>query len=110
MRWPRRFWAATTGGVLVSDCFPAYDPLACLKSKCAAHLLRRCSELARSKVRGAVRFPRRVATLLRKALALKRHRGRIGDHGYAVVRGRVLAEWGRVLAGRYSDPDNARLA
>src|SRR5512135_1747958 len=92
-------------GVLVSDCFPAYDPLACLKSKCAAHLLRRCSELARSQVRGAVRFPRRVATLLRKALALTRRRGRIGGHGYAVVRGRVLAEWGRVLAGRYSDPD-----
>jgi transposase len=97
-------------GILVSDCFPAYDPLACLKSKCAAHLLRRCSELARSKVRGAVRFPRRVATLLRQALELKRRRGRIGDHGYAVVRGRVLAEWGRLLSGRYSDPDNARLA
>jgi transposase len=97
-------------GVLVSDCFPAYDPLPYLKSKCAAHLLRRCSELARSKVRGAVRFPRRVAVLLRKALALKRQRGRIGGHGYAVVRGRVLAEWGRLLSGRYSDPDNARLA
>ena len=97
-------------GVLVSDCFPAYDPLACLKSKCSAHLLRRCSELDRSKVRGAVRFPRRVAALLRKALALKRRRGRIGDHGYAVVRGRVLAEWRRLLSGRYSDPDNARLA
>ncbi len=97
-------------GVLVSDCFPAYDPLACLKSKCAAHLLRRCSELARSKVRGAVRLPRRVAALLRRALALKRRRGRISDHGYAVERGRVLAEWRRILSGRYSDPDNARLA
>jgi transposase len=97
-------------GVLVSDCFPAYDPLTCLKSKCSAHLLRRCSELARSKMRGAVRFPRRVAALLRRALALKRRRGRIGDHGYAVVRGRVLAEWCRLLSGRYSDPDNARLA
>jgi transposase len=100
----------TYPGVLVSDGFPAYDPLGGLKSKCSAHLLRRCSELARAKVRGAVRFPRRVAALLRRALALKRRRGRIGDHGYAVVRGRVLAEWRRLLTGRYSAPDNARLA
>jgi transposase len=97
-------------GVLVSDCFPAYDRLPYTKSKCAAHLLRRCSELARSKVRGAVRFPRRVAALLRRALDLKRRRGRIGGHGYAVARGRLHAEWRRLLAGRYSDPDNARLA
>jgi transposase len=97
-------------GVLVSDCFPAYDPLPYLKGKCSAHLLRRCSELARSKVRGAVRFPRRVAAVLRQALALKRRRGKIGDHGYAAVRGRVHAAWRRLLAGRYTDPDNARLA
>jgi transposase len=97
-------------GVLVSDCFPAYDPLPYLKGKCAAHLLRRCSELARSKVRGAVRFPSRVAALLRRALDLKRRRGHIGGHGYAVARGRLHAAWGRLLGGRYTDPDNARLA
>src|SRR5262245_28694007 len=76
-------------GVLVSDCFPAYDPLPYLKSKCAAHLLRRCSEMARSKVRGAVRFPPRVATLARRALGLKRRRGRLSGHGDAVLGGRV---------------------
>ena len=96
--------------VLVSDCFPAYDPLPYLKSKCSAHLLRRCSELARSKARGAVRFPRRVAALLRGASDLKRRRGRISDHGYAMARDRLHAGWRRLLAGRYSDPDNARLA
>lgn len=31
-------------GVLVSDCFLAYDPLSFTKSKCAAHLLKRCSD------------------------------------------------------------------
>jgi transposase len=97
-------------GVLISDCSPAYDPLGGLKSKCSAHLLRRCSELARTKVRGAVRFPRRVAALLRRALALQRRRGRISDHGYAVERGRVPAEWRRLLSGRYSDPENSRPA
>ncbi len=97
-------------GVLVSDCFLAYDPLNFKKSKCSAHLLKRCSELEQSKTRGAVRFSRRVAALLRRAMALKRRRGSIGDHGHAVLRGRVHAELDRLLAGTYTDPDNARLA
>ncbi len=97
-------------GVLVSDCFLAYDPLNFAKSKCSAHLLERCSEIEQSKSRGAVRFSRRVAALLRRAMALKRRRGTIGDHGYAILRGKVHAELDRLLAGKYTDPDNARLA
>ncbi len=97
-------------GVLVSDCFLAYDPLNFTKSKCSAHLLKRCSEVEQSKSRGAVRFSRRVAALLRRAMALKRRRGTISDHGYAVLRGKVHAELDRLLAWRYTDPDNARLA
>ena len=58
--------------------------------------------------RGAVR--RRVAALIRRAMALKRRRGILGDHGYAVLRGKVHAELDRLLAGTYTDPDNARLA
>jgi len=98
------------GGVLVSDCFLAYDPVACDKQKCLAHLLKTCGEIERSKTRGAVRFSRRVAALLREAIALKRRRGTIGDHGYAVLRGKIHAELDRSLAGAYTDPDNARLA
>ena len=97
-------------GVLVSDCFLAYDPLNFTKSKCTAHLLKRCSEVEQGKTRGAVRFSRRVAALLRKAMALKRRRGTMGDHGYAVLRGKIRAELDRLLAGKYTDPDNARLA
>jgi transposase len=97
-------------GVLASDCFLAYDPLNFTKSKCSAHLLKRCSEIERSKSRGAVRFSRRVAALLRRAMALKRRRGTLSDHGYAVLRGKVHAELDRLLAGTYTDPDNARLA
>src|SRR4051795_2697939 len=97
-------------GVLVSDCFLAYDPLNFKKGKCCSHLLKRCSELEQSKTRGAVRFSRRVAALLRRAMALKRRRGTISDHGYAVLRGKVHAELDRLLAGTYTDPDNARLA
>src|SRR4051794_10375990 len=97
-------------GVLVSDCFLAYDPLPFAKQKCLAHLLKTCGEVERSKTRGSVRFSRRVAVLLRKAMALKRRRGTIGDHGYAVLRGKIHAELDRLLAGTYTDPDNARLA
>ncbi len=97
-------------GVLVSDCFLAYDPLPFAKQKCLAHLLKTCREIEAAKTRGAVRFSRRVAALLRKAMALKRRRGTIGDHGYAVLRGKVHAELDRLLAGTYTDPDNARLA
>jgi transposase len=97
-------------GILVSDCFLAYDPLNFSKSKCSAHLLKRCSQVEQSKSRGAVRFSRRVAALLRRAMALKRRRGTIGDRGYAVLRGKVHAELDRLLAGTYTDPDNARLA
>src|SRR5512132_1453133 len=57
-------------GVRVSDCFLAYDPLKFKKSKCSSHLLKRCSEVEQSKSRGAVRFSRRVAALLRRAMAL----------------------------------------
>jgi transposase len=57
-----------------------------------------------------VRFSRRVAALIRRAMALKRRRGTIGDHGYAVLRGKIHAELDRLLAGTYTDPDNARLA
>lgn len=97
-------------GILVSNCFLAYDPLNFTKSKCASHLLRRCSEIEQSQSRGAVRFSRRVAALLRRAMALKRRRGTISDHGYAVLRGKIHAALDRLLAGTYTDPDNARLA
>jgi transposase len=98
------------GGVLVSDCFLAYDPLGFAKQKCLAHLLKSCREIEASKTRGAVRFSRRVAALLRKAIALKRRRARMSEHGYAVACGRIEAAMDRLLAGTYTDPDNARLA
>src|SRR3954453_140599 len=82
-------------GVLVSDCFLAYDPLNFKKSKCSAHLLKRCSEVEQAKTRGAARFSRRVGALWRRAMALKRRRGALGDHGYAVLRGTVPAELDR---------------
>jgi hypothetical protein len=101
---------ADFGGVLASDCFLAYDPLPFAKQKCLAHLLKSCREIEAAKTRSAVRFSRRLAALLRKAMALKRRRGALSPHGYAVARGRIHAELDWLLAGDLTDPDNARLA
>lgn len=99
-------------GVLQCDCFLAYDPLTCDQQKRLQHLLRRCDALTESKSRRAVVFSRQVASLLRGAIHLK-HRlqdQHITPHGFCVARGRLAAALDRLLAGHYSDPDNAKLA
>ncbi len=98
------------GGVLSSDCFPAYDPIDAEKQKCLGHLLKDLSTLTTLKTRGAVRFSRRAAGILRKAIDLKRRGEGMSGHGYAVACGRIEARMDLLLAGRYRDPDNRRLA
>jgi transposase len=99
-------------GVLQCDCFLAYDPLAYDQQKCLQHLLRRCDALTESKSRRAVVFSRQVASLLRGAIHLKHRRQdqQISSHGFAVACGRLGAALDRLLAGHYTDPDNAKLA
>ncbi len=99
-------------GVVVCDCFLAYDPLPYDQQKCLQHLLRRCDALTESKSRRAVVFSRQVANLLRGAIHLK-HRWRdrqISPAGFRIARGKLAAALDRWLAGHYTDPDNARLA
>lgn len=97
-------------GVLTSDCFVAYDPFDGIKQKCFAHLLRTLSEIEALKTRGAVRFPRQVAALLRQAMALKAQQAELPAHRYAARVRRLEARLDRRLAGRYTDPDNRRFA
>lgn len=69
-------------GVLVSDCFLAYDHHELenwLKQKCLSHLLKDLKELTETKVRGAVRFAREVTELLQSALALKAKKDQLLD-------------------------------
>jgi hypothetical protein len=64
-------------GVLVSDCFLAYDAKALakwLKQKCVAHLLRNLSDIEDSKTGRAVCFSRDVTALLRESLALQKEK------------------------------------
>ena len=100
-------------GVLGCDCFLAYDALKTYtQSKCAGHLLRRCAQISESKRGRAARFGQHVARLLRAAITVKQRHldAKISAHGYAVACGRLEAALDRLLAGHYTDPDNARLA
>lgn len=97
-------------GVLVSDCFLAYDPLTCAQSKCIGHLLRRCKELQELKSGRAVQFTRDLARLLRTASTLKARQAHYSPHGYRVACGRLEAALDRLLERHLTDPDNARFA
>jgi transposase len=102
-------------GVLVSDCFLAYDAKALadwLKQKCVGHLLRNLSEIEASKTGRAVCFARDVTALLREALALKADKPTLEADTFAQqasaleTRLDVLIDEKR----RMTDPDNVRFA
>lgn len=97
-------------GVMVCDCFLAYDPLRYAQSKCPAHLLRRCKELQESQSGHAVEFSHQVARLLRAALTLKGRGAQMSARGYWVACGRLEAALDRLLERNHTNADNARLA
>jgi transposase len=102
-------------GVLVSDCFLAYDHNALddwLKQKCIGHLLRNLSELEESKAGDAVRFAQDVTSLLRRALALKAEKPALDADTFAQRAAALEAELDTLIdAGQQlTDPDNARFA
>jgi len=105
----------TFKGVLVSDCFLAYDDQALqdwLKQKCIGHLLRNLHDLEESKTGGAVRFAREVTALLRRALALKGDKPNLLPERFAQQAAALEAELDTLIDSqrRLTDPDNARLA
>jgi hypothetical protein len=102
-------------GVLVSDCFTAYDAAALadwLKQKCLAHLLKDLGELTATKTRGAVRFAREVTAVLRAALALRDQRAVLSVAEFTQQRSALEAQLDRLIDARrrWRDPDNQRLA
>jgi transposase len=102
-------------GILVSDCFLAYDDKALadwLKQKCVGHLLRNLSELEETKARGAVRFARQVTAVLRRALTLKAERQTLDPDRFAQRAAVLEAELDALIdpRRRLTDPDNVRLA
>ncbi len=95
-------------GVLITDCFLAYDPLTYEKSKCVGHLLRRCNTLVESGNASAIRFSEHAARLLRSAIKLKERQPTMNKPGYAVACGRLEAVFDRLLARHYRQAKTVR--
>lgn len=102
-------------GVLVSDCFLAYDHHELenwLKQKCLSHLLKDLKQLTETKVRGAVRFARDVKELLQAALELKTQKEQLSEARYACQAKALEARLDELIDAKrkLTDPDNARFA
>jgi transposase len=101
------------GGTMIHDGWSPYDLFKDARhQQCLQHLLRRADEMAATATRGAVRFPRRVAELLRAGLDLRdRHAaGEISRHGLAVARGRLENQLSDLVFPPKTNLANERLA
>jgi len=102
-------------GVLVSDCFVAYDDkklAAWLKQKCLAHLLKDLNEMEESKTGRAVHFARDGTAVLRAALVLKSEKPNLDPATFA-QRAQALESQLDALISRQrklKDPENIRFA
>ena len=106
---------AAFAGVLVSDCFTAYDHQALtawLKQKCVGHLLKDLSELKATKTGAAVRFARDVTAVLRAALNLRDQKPTSPPADFAAQVAQLEAQLDARIdtRRRLTDPDNARFA
>lgn len=102
-------------GILVSDCFLAYDDKrlsAWLKQKCISHLLTDLKEMKESKTGRALHFARQVTALLQEALALKAETSSLHPLSYSQRAQALEARLSALIAPqrRLSDVDNARFA
>jgi transposase len=100
-------------GTMIHDGWSPYDQFEDARhQQCLNHLLRRADEMAAAATRGAVRFPRRVAELLRAGLDLRdRHAaGEISRHGLAVARGRLENQLSDLVFPPKTNAANERLA
>ena len=100
-------------GTLVHDGWSVYDRFAvAAHQQCLAHLQRRCQELLETAVRGAVRFPRAVLSLIDDAFALRRAwRGHRLNGDELANQGLLLScQLERLASGHFTDLPNRRLA
>jgi transposase len=100
-------------GTMIHDGWSPYDQFEDARhQQCLNHLLRRADEMAATATRGAVRFPRRVAELLRAGLSLRdRHAAaEVSRHGLAVARGRLENQLSDLVFPPKTNAANDRLA
>jgi transposase len=96
------------GGVLQCDGFPAYRSWNGPKAQCAAHILRRAGRLHDLAERGSARLPLAVRRLWEAACALAARRRRMRAAVFKRKRTLLERRLDRLLAGRYTDAENAR--
>jgi transposase len=104
---------ADYAGWLIHDGLQIYYKfLKAAHQSCAAHLIRRCRDLAAVAPAAAARFPLAVKQLLEEGLALRDRylEQRISLHGLWTATGRLEAKLDRLLDRSYRDPANRRLA
>jgi transposase len=89
-----------------------YQFLKAAHQSCAAHLIRRCRDLAAVATPATARFPLAVKELLEEGLALRDRylEQKISLHGLWTATGRLEAKLDRWLERNYHDPANRRLA
>jgi transposase len=100
-------------GFLVHDGWAPYYRFQCaFHQSCLSHLLKRCQEMAQIATLAAAAFPLAVEDLLQTSLQLRDRyaRGEISEHGMRTASGRLEAKLDGMLAIRYRNPANRRLA
>jgi transposase len=108
---PQEVLGLDYAGRMIHDGWSPYDAFVkAIHQQCLQHLLGRAEELLERAARGAVRFPRKIRSLLRKALALRDRRdaGRISAHGLATARGKLEKQLDRLLNWKLSHPANRK--
>jgi transposase len=102
-------------GILVSDCFVAYDDkrlVAWLKQKCLSHLLKDLKIMEESKTGRAVQFAQQMTAVLQAALSLKKENPNL-DVAVSTQRAQALeAQLDALISKRRNlkDRDNVRFA
>jgi transposase len=102
-------------GILVSDCFVAYDDKRLtdwLKQKCFSHLLKDLKGMAENKTGRAVRFAQQLTPLLRAALALKAEKANLDPLIFAQCAQALETQLDILISKRRNlkDRDNLRFA
>lgn len=109
---PLGFLGASYAGVIHHDGARSYDSLPYRHQTCLEHILRDLDELVEAKTRGAVRWPRAVAELLRDAVVLRKRKGVQPSGAEATPTdraGQVEQRLDRLLVADLTDPDNQRM-
>lgn len=104
---------AEYAGWLIHDGWAVYYKfLKAAHQSCAAHLIRRCRDMAAVATPAAARFPLAVKQLLEAGLALRDRylEQKISLRGLWTATGRLEAKLDRLLARTYQEPANRRLA